>query len=102
MRAATDGEYRRAYWHFDFVAGLDGVELYVPEQKVQFKGGATIGHSLKSLRAGGRVVTVGATTGGTPELDLTRVFLNQNVIIGSAMGTATHAMYALPGIAASK
>ena len=50
-------------------------------------GAATIGHSLKSLRAGGRLVTVGATTGGTPEVDLTRVFLNQNVIIGSAMGT---------------
>ena len=30
---ATDGEYRRAYWHFDFVAGLDGVEVYEPEQK---------------------------------------------------------------------
>src|SRR6202521_113936 len=52
LRAATDGEYRRAYWHFDFVAGLDGVELYVPEQKVQFKGGATIGHSL---RVNGRI-----------------------------------------------
>src|SRR5438128_1494947 len=37
LRAATDGEYRRAYWHFDFLAGLDGVEMYEPEQKVQFK-----------------------------------------------------------------
>ncbi len=27
LRAATDGEYSRAYWHYDFVAGLDGVEL---------------------------------------------------------------------------
>ncbi len=39
-------------WRSDFVAGLDGVELYVPEQKVQFKGGATIGHSL---RVNGRI-----------------------------------------------
>ncbi len=39
LRAATDGEYRRAFWHYDFVAGLDGVELYEPEQKIQFKGG---------------------------------------------------------------
>ena len=23
LRAATDGEYRRAYWHYDFVSGLD-------------------------------------------------------------------------------
>ena len=27
LRAATDGEYRRAYWHYDFVSGLRGVEL---------------------------------------------------------------------------
>jgi len=39
LRAATDGEYRRAYWHYDFVSGLDGVEIYEPEQKIQFKGG---------------------------------------------------------------
>ena len=38
LRAATDGEYRRAYWHYDFVSQLDGVELYEPEQKVAFKG----------------------------------------------------------------
>ena len=46
LRAATDGEYRRAYWHFDFLAGLDGVEMYEPEQKVQFKG-ATLPHALR-------------------------------------------------------
>jgi NADPH:quinone reductase-like Zn-dependent oxidoreductase len=50
-------------------------------------GAATFAHSLKSLRPGGRLVTVGATTGGAPDVDLTRVFLNQNVIIGSALGT---------------
>lgn len=47
LRDATDGEYRRAYWHFDFVGGLDGIEIYEPEQKVQFKGGAILPHSLK-------------------------------------------------------
>ncbi len=46
LRAATDGEYRRSYWHFDFLAALDGVEMYVPEQKVQFHG-ATLQHALK-------------------------------------------------------
>jgi 5-methyltetrahydropteroyltriglutamate--homocysteine methyltransferase len=46
LRAATDGEYRRSYWHFDFLAGLDGVEMYVPEQKVQFHG-ATLQHALR-------------------------------------------------------
>lgn len=46
LRAATDGEYRRAYWHFDFVSGLDGVEIYSPEQKVQFHG-AVLPHALR-------------------------------------------------------
>jgi 5-methyltetrahydropteroyltriglutamate--homocysteine methyltransferase len=27
LKAVTDGEFRRAWWHFDFLAGLDGVEL---------------------------------------------------------------------------
>ncbi len=47
LRAATDGEYRRAYWHYDFVAGLDGVEIYEPEQKIQFKGNVPLGHALR-------------------------------------------------------
>jgi 5-methyltetrahydropteroyltriglutamate--homocysteine methyltransferase len=46
LRAATDGEYRRAYWHFDFLSRLDGVEMYEPEQKVQFKG-AILPHALR-------------------------------------------------------
>jgi 5-methyltetrahydropteroyltriglutamate--homocysteine methyltransferase len=46
LRAATDGEYRRSYWHFDFLSGLDGVEMYEPEQKVQFHG-ATLQHALR-------------------------------------------------------
>jgi 5-methyltetrahydropteroyltriglutamate--homocysteine methyltransferase len=46
LRAATDGEFRRAYWHYDFVAGLQGVEIYEPEQKIQFKG-AALPHALR-------------------------------------------------------
>jgi 5-methyltetrahydropteroyltriglutamate--homocysteine methyltransferase len=47
LRAATDGEYRRAYWHYDFVSGLDGVELYEPEHKIQFKGNVPLPHALR-------------------------------------------------------
>ncbi len=47
LRAVTDGEYRRAYWHYDFVAGLDGVEIYEPEQKIQFKGNVPLPHALR-------------------------------------------------------
>src|SRR5712692_11374656 len=28
LQLATDGEFRRSWWHFDFYRGLDGVELY--------------------------------------------------------------------------
>ena len=28
LKLATDGEFRRSWWHFDFLGMLDGVELY--------------------------------------------------------------------------
>lgn len=39
LRVVTDGEYRRAFWHYDFLAGLDGVEMVPVETPVQFRGG---------------------------------------------------------------
>lgn len=47
LRAATDGEYRRAFWHFDFLAQLAGVEMYEADQGIQFKGGQTKAYGLK-------------------------------------------------------
>lgn len=47
LQAVTDGEMRRAWWHFDFLAGLDGVELYEPEQGIQFAGVQTKPHGIK-------------------------------------------------------
>jgi 5-methyltetrahydropteroyltriglutamate--homocysteine methyltransferase len=38
LQAATDGEFRRAWWHFDFLERLDGVEGYDAEQGIQFQG----------------------------------------------------------------
>jgi 5-methyltetrahydropteroyltriglutamate--homocysteine methyltransferase len=38
LHAITDGELRRAYWHFDFFCGLDGVELIEVSQGIQFTG----------------------------------------------------------------
>ena len=28
LKLATDGEFRRSWWQFDFYKGLDGVEIY--------------------------------------------------------------------------
>lgn len=50
-------------------------------------GDATWKHSLRALRAGGRVVVVGATSGPNPPADLNRVFYRQLEIVGSTMGT---------------
>ncbi len=40
LRSVTDGELRRAYWHFDFLAGLDGVEM-TEAQGIKFAGVAS-------------------------------------------------------------
>ncbi|HEY5864281.1 MAG TPA: hypothetical protein VI542_01820 [Candidatus Tectomicrobia bacterium] len=42
LQAVTDGEYRRAFWHFDFLAGLDGVEMVEVATGIQFSGGAQV------------------------------------------------------------
>jgi 5-methyltetrahydropteroyltriglutamate--homocysteine methyltransferase len=38
LKAVTDGEYRRAFWHYDFLAGLNGVEMVEIDTRVQFSG----------------------------------------------------------------
>jgi len=36
LQLATDGEFRRSWWHFDFFKGLDGVTPYTTEAGIQF------------------------------------------------------------------
>ncbi|MFD0773059.1 zinc-binding dehydrogenase [Streptomonospora algeriensis] len=50
-------------------------------------GEATWGHSLRSLRPGGRIVTCGATSGDAPPAELNRVFFLQLSVAGSTMGS---------------
>jgi NADPH:quinone reductase-like Zn-dependent oxidoreductase len=50
-------------------------------------GKATWGHSIRSLKPGGVVVTCGATTGFDPSAELNRVFFTQLSVVGSTMGT---------------
>ena len=38
LRAVTDGEFRRAFWNYDFLGELDGVEAYLGERKIKFQG----------------------------------------------------------------
>ncbi len=38
LKAVTDGEFRRAFWNYDFLGELDGVEAYLGERKIKFEG----------------------------------------------------------------
>jgi 5-methyltetrahydropteroyltriglutamate--homocysteine methyltransferase len=38
LNAVTDGEFRRAFWNYDFLGALDGVEAYLGERKIKFQG----------------------------------------------------------------
>jgi len=38
LQAVTDGEQRRSFWHYDFMAMLDGFELVERDEGVQFAG----------------------------------------------------------------
>jgi 5-methyltetrahydropteroyltriglutamate--homocysteine methyltransferase len=36
LQSITDGEFRRAFWHIDFLERLDGVESYLGERAIKF------------------------------------------------------------------
>ena len=61
LRSATDGEFRRAMWHYDFLERLDGCEPFTPDQGIAFKGIAT---KAKGVRVVGKL-----GFGGHPMLD---------------------------------
>ena len=46
LKAVTDGEFRRAWWHFDFLTGLDGVEWSRGTKSIQFQGVTTKAESI--------------------------------------------------------
>lgn len=47
LNLATDGEFRRAWWHFDFLGLLDGVDVVEADQGIQFAGVQTKPLTLK-------------------------------------------------------
>jgi 5-methyltetrahydropteroyltriglutamate--homocysteine methyltransferase len=52
LKLATDGEYRRSWWHFDFFGMLDGVEIYELDHGIQFQGVQT---KPLSIRVKGKI-----------------------------------------------
>src|SRR5216684_4575840 len=41
LQSTTDGEFRRSWWHLDFLWGLDGVERYAMDRGIAFAGTQT-------------------------------------------------------------
>lgn len=47
LQAVTDGEFRRRFWHTDFMEHLNGVEGYVPDHGYKFKGIETEAYNVR-------------------------------------------------------
>jgi 5-methyltetrahydropteroyltriglutamate--homocysteine methyltransferase len=47
LQSITDGEFRRSWWHLDFLWGLDGVEKHVMDGGVAFAAVTTRNEGLK-------------------------------------------------------
>ena len=62
LQAVTDGEFRRAFWNYDFLGALDGVEAYLGERKIKFEG---VNPKPMMLRVTGKL----GTFSGHPMLD---------------------------------
>jgi NADPH:quinone reductase-like Zn-dependent oxidoreductase len=53
---------------------------------IEHVGGEVFAKSILAAAWGGRIVTCGATTGFTPEIDLRHIFFRQVEVLGSTMG----------------
>ena len=47
LQAITDGEFRRSWWHLDFLWGLEGVERHVMDTGVAFAGVTTRNEGIR-------------------------------------------------------
>jgi NADPH:quinone reductase-like Zn-dependent oxidoreductase len=87
----------------DFVAeckrltGKRGVDAVI-----EHVGGEVFAGSLRAVRAGGRIVTCGATAGFHPAIDLRHIFFRQVEVLGSTMGSKADLLAVLDHVAAGR
>ena len=77
-------------WRWAPSAAIDSADDRWPVQAdvvVESVGAATWDQSVRALKAGGRLVVCGGTSGAEVELNLPRLFFKQYEIIGSSMGS---------------
>ncbi|MCW5694719.1 MAG: 5-methyltetrahydropteroyltriglutamate--homocysteine S-methyltransferase [Pseudolabrys sp.] len=56
LQSITDGEFRRAFWHVDFLSGFDGIEWTHGNYAVSFKGeGGAVAQTSSMLVVNGKV-----------------------------------------------
>jgi 5-methyltetrahydropteroyltriglutamate--homocysteine methyltransferase len=78
LDSITDGEFRRSWWHLDFLWGLVGVERYAMDQGIAFAGVTTRAEGARvtgKLEFGGHPMIehlrfVRAHTGRTPKMTI--------------------------------
>ena len=91
------------YTQQDFVAeckrltGKAGVDAVI-----EHVGGDVFAGSVRAVRAGGRVVTCGATAGFHPAIDLRHIFFRQVEVLGSTMGSKADLLAVLAHVSAGK
>jgi 5-methyltetrahydropteroyltriglutamate--homocysteine methyltransferase len=56
LQAITDGEFRRSWWHLDFLWGLDGVEKHVMDTGIAF---AAVTTRNEGIKVAGRIGMAG-------------------------------------------
>jgi len=79
------------------ITNSEGVDIVI-----EHVGKATWDESVKSLKAGGTLVTCGATTGPRVELDLRFLFSRQLALLGSYMGTMSELHEVLGHVSAGR
>jgi len=78
LQAVTDGEFRRSWWHLDFLWGLDGVERHVMDSGIAFAGVTTRNEGVRVTGKLGfsshpmieHFKFVAARTKGTPKITI--------------------------------
>ena len=85
LGAAGGVNHRNDGWVKTLISQMGGR----PDVVIDGAGGATFNNALDVVKAGGRVVSYGATTGATDKLEVRRIYWKQLTVLGSTMGTST-------------
>ena len=69
---------------------------------IEHVGGDVFAGSIRAVKAGGRIVTCGATAGFHPAIDLRHIFFRQIEVLGSTMGSKADLLAVLAHVAAGR